>query len=292
MKGVKSTGSPSLIQTRKKRMDCPSLSDSPGRPLRSPSLRVSVEGTEAEYVQRHQSNTFQEEHVRRLAALGEKVEHLAHDIRNPLSSIEWLSTLLGQEDHSTEVRKELAGQCIQAVRSLDHLVSNILVFSVPLQSARDSVDLFSVLNDVELLAMYPLQQKGVTIHRHWNKQVLRIQGHEALLKQGILNLLMNAISASEQGSAIEVYCSHESRFLVEDGEPCLKNGTAVRIRDHGCGMSKQERSQMYRPFYSMRKGGTGLGLSIVKQIVHIHHGLIDITSQQGKGTTVDLFFPQ
>jgi signal transduction histidine kinase len=57
-------------------------------------------------------------------------------------------------------------------------------------------------------------------------------------------------------------------------------------------MSEEELSNMFRPFYSKRKGGTGLGLSIVKQIVHIHHGLIDITSQLEKGTTVDLFFPQ
>jgi signal transduction histidine kinase len=57
-------------------------------------------------------------------------------------------------------------------------------------------------------------------------------------------------------------------------------------------MSEEELSHIFRPFYSRRKGGTGLGLSIVKQIVHLHHGVIDITSQQGKGTMVDLFFPQ
>jgi signal transduction histidine kinase len=80
--------------------------------------------------------------------------------------------------------------------------------------------------------------------------------------------------------------------VSEYGNQNLEQGIALRIRDHGCGMSKEELSNMFRPFYSKRKGGTGLGLSIVKQIVHIHHGLIDITSQEGKGTTVELFFPQ
>ena len=72
----------------------------------------------------------------------------------------------------------------------------------------------------------------------------------------------------------------------------LEQGAVLRIRDSGCGMSEEQLSHMFRPFFSTRKGGTGLGLSIVKQIMQIHHGLIQITSQEGKGTTVELFFPQ
>ena len=73
----------------------------------------------------------EEEHHRRLVSLGEKVGRLAHDIRNPLSSIEWFATLLRRNHHSQEERQELADHCIQAVRTLDHLVSNMLVFSAP-----------------------------------------------------------------------------------------------------------------------------------------------------------------
>ncbi len=288
MREVKSTGASSSVQILKEKSECRFLHENSVPFVKKSSLHVSLKKTEVDPL----SSLTQEEHDNRLATLGRQVGRLAHDIRNPLSSIEWFATLLGQTHHNAEERKELADHCIQAVRSLDHLVSNMLVFSAPLHTERESVDLLAILNDLELLAMYPLQQKRVTIHRHWKGQASTIHGHETLLKQGLLNLLMNAVHASEPGSSIEIHCRHESHLFVEQGKPCLKNGTALRIRDYGCGMSKKERAQMFRPFYSKRKGGTGLGLSIVKQIVHIHHGLIDITSQQGKGTTVDLFFPQ
>jgi len=175
---------------------------------------------------------------------------------------------------------------------LDHLVSNILVASAPLNAEWESVCLLSLLDDVELLAMYPLRKKGLTIHRSREGKLSTIRGHESLLKQGLLNLLLNAIHASEPDSPIEIHCRNESRLVGEQGNQVSDEGIALRIRDHGCGMSEEELSNMFRLFYSRRKGGTGLGLSIVKQIVRLHHGLIDITSQKGKGTTVDLFFPQ
>jgi signal transduction histidine kinase len=200
--------------------------------------------------------------------------------------------LLGRDHHSQEERQELADHCIQAVRSLDHLVSNILVAGAPLKAGQEAVCLLSLFDDVELLAMYPLQKKRLTVHRRREKQLSTIRGHESLLKQLLLNLLINAIHASELDSPIEIHCRNDSRLVSEHGKQSLEQGIALRIRDYGCGMSKEELSNMFYPFYSKRKGGTGLGLSIVKQIVHIHHGLIDITSQQGKGTTVDLFFPQ
>jgi signal transduction histidine kinase len=292
MKGVKTTPVSSFGQMSEWEIDAPSLNDGVAPLSRNPSLHVSSECFDADNSGSQLLQPREEEHRHRLAGLGEKVGQLAHDIRNPLSSIEWFATLLGRDHHSQEERQELAEHCIQAVRSLDHLVSNILVAGAPLNAKRESVCLLSLVDDVELLAMYSLRKKGLTIHRRREGKLSTIRGHESLLKQGLLNLLLNAIHASEPDSPIEIHCRNESRLLGEQGNQSPEGGIALRIRDHGCGMSEEELSNMFRPFYSGRKGGTGLGLSIVKQIVHIHHGLIDITSQQGKGTTVDLFFPQ
>ncbi len=292
MKGVKTTPVPSLGQVSEWEIDAPSLKIGSAPPSRNPSLHVSIECFDADNSGSQLLQPREEEHRQRLAGLGEKIGQLAHDIRNPLSSIEWFATLLGRDHHSQEERQELADHCIQAVRSLDHLVSNILVTSAPLNAERESVGLLSLFEDVELLAMYPLRKKRLTIHRRRGGKLSAIRGHKSLLKQGLLNLLLNAIHASEPDSLIEVHCRNESRLLGEQGNQSPEEGIALRIRDHGCGMSEEELSNMFRPYYSKRKGGTGLGLSIVKQIVRIHHGLIDITSQQGKGTTVALFFPQ
>lgn len=290
MKGVKSTDTSSLSRISKWDVDGPSLDEGALARSRNSSLYVSIHRAEEEHGLGMLGGS-DEEHHQRLANLGEKVGCLAHDIRNPLSSIEWFATLLGRDQHSQEERQELAEQCVQAVRSLDRLVSDILIFSSPLHPKREIVNLLTVCEEVELLARYSLRKKRVTIHHHQEGQVFTIRGHETFLKQALLNLLVNAIQASEPDGAIEIHWRHELRSIHEEGIQRTKQGIALRIHDFGCGMSKEELSHIFRPFYSRRKGGTGLGLPIVQQIVHLHHGVIDITSQEGKGTTVDLFFP-
>lgn len=293
MRGVRAIPPPSLSLGMKWKSARPVLNLGSVSPSHKRSIHAAIdEGTKEEYPGPLVSQVPEEEHQLRLARLGEQVGRLAHDIRNPLASIEWFASLLGRDYQSQEERQELADHCIRAVRSLDHLVSNMLVFSSPLQGKREPVHLQTLLDDVELLAWCPLRSNRLTICRYSENNVPMIWGQESLLKQVVLNLLMNAIHASKPESFIEIYCRKDSRLIEQQGKQTSKHGLLLRIRDHGCGMSEEERSNMFRPFYSNRKGGTGLGLSIVQQIVHIHHGLIDITSQQGKGTTVDLFFPQ
>ncbi len=286
---VKTSSQPSVGQALEWKVDVPSLNTRLVRRFRKPSLSISIDADSAD------SQLLQADgdgHQQRLASLGDRVGRLAHDIRNPLSSIEWFATLLGRAHHSQEEREELADHCIQAVRSLDQLVANILVASAPVHVTQESVCLHSLCDEVELLARYPIHKKGLSIHRRRQGPSMTIRGQQSLLKQALLNLLLNAVYASEPDGAIEIQSSHETRMTRESSDRNPQQGIALRIRDYGCGMSDDELSQVFQPFYSNRKGGTGLGLSIVKQIVHLHRGVIDMTSQQGKGTTVDIFFPQ
>jgi len=292
MKGVKPTAFPSSLYPSKRKSKTPSIDGRFVPPSLNRGLRISLEKNENDFSFSKRLHSSEEQHFRRLVCLGEKVGQLAHDIRHPLSSIEWFATLLGRDHDNQEERQELVDHCIQAIRSLDHLVANMLVFSAPLHTEREPVNLLSLLDDVELLAVYPLRKKRLMIHRHQEEHLSIIHGHESLLKQALLNVLINAIHASEQDNLVEIHCRRASGVFGEQDDQGSEDGVIIGIRDHGCGMSEEERSQIFGPFYSNRKGGTGLGLSIVQQIVHIHHGLIDITSQQGKGTTVNLFFPQ
>ncbi len=232
------------------------------------------------------------EQIQRLAAIGEQVGRLAHDIRNPLASIEWFATLLGRDRQPGVERRELADQLLQAIRSLDGLVSNLLTASTPLKRERQCVNLLRLLDDVELLAMYPLRIKRLTIHRQRETSLLEILGHEQLLKQALLNLLLNAIQASPPDGHIEIQCRRTSLPATGEAGAAGINGVALSIRDEGCGMSKEELTRVFQPFYSNRQGGTGLGLPIVKDIVQVHQGMIELESQTDQGTTVKLFFPQ
>ncbi|HBP86111.1 MAG TPA: ATP-binding protein [Nitrospirales bacterium] len=232
------------------------------------------------------------EHVQRLAAIGEQVGRLAHDIRNPLASIQWFATLLGREQQSSMERRELADQLLQAIRSLDGLVSNLLTSSTPLKGERQYVNLSTLLDDVELLAMYPLRTKRLTIHRQRESSLLEILGHEELLKQALLNLLLNAIQASPTDGHIEIQCRRTSWPGAEEPPSSIVKYVALSIRDEGCGMSEEDLTRVFQPFYSKRKGGTGLGLPIVKDIVQVHQGVIEMESHIAKGTTVKLILPQ
>jgi hypothetical protein len=230
--------------------------------------------------------------VHRLATIGEKTGRLAHDIRNPLSSIEWFATLLGRENHPSQERRELAEHLIHAIRSLDGLVSNLLIFSTPLQGQQQPINLSALLDDVELLAMYPLRQKRLTIHRHREPTLPEIIGNEQLLKQALLNVLLNAVHASLPDGHIELHCLRKSSSGAGVPGTPGEDGVLLSIRDEGCGMSAEDLNKAFEPFYTKRQGGTGLGLPIVKDIVRIHHGRVHIISEPGQGTTVELFFPQ
>lgn len=232
------------------------------------------------------------EQIPRLAAIGQQVGRLAHDIRNPLASIEWFATLLGRDRPSGKERRDLAAQLLQAIRSLDGLVSNLLTSSTPLKGNRKSVNLSRLLDDVELLATYPLRVKRLTIRRQWEASLHEIVGHEPLLKQALLNLLLNAIQASRPDGHIDIQCRRTSLPASEGTTSAEVNGVALSIRDEGCGMSEEELTRVFQPFYSKRRGGTGLGLPIVKDILQVHQGMIELESLPGKGTTVKLFFPQ
>ncbi len=292
MKNNKTTEKPFSMQVSEWERQTPSLSRDITSSSRNPSLRVAIKGRVAERPFPYGRLSVEEEHRTRLVRLGEKVGRLAHDIRNPLSSIEWFATLLGRDHYSPEERQGLVEQCIQAVRTLDHLVSNMLVFSSPVKEEQTSIQIKSLLDEVELLAIYHLQKKRLKVHRQDDERLAEMKGHETLVKQCLLNLLMNAIQASSPDSPIEIHCRQEKWHRHEFEEPGIKQGIVIRMRDYGCGMSEEDQAQVFRPFFSLRKGGTGLGLSIVNQIMYMHHGLIEVSSQKGIGTAVELFFPQ
>ena len=233
-----------------------------------------------------------EEHRERLVAIGNTAGRLAHNIRNPLTSMEFFTTLLQRAEQGSQNFRELSQYLIQAIRSMNGLMTNLLRFSHPIIPQSEEVDLSSLLNALKVLTMHLTQKNNLTIHCHQENRIQTILADEALLTHALLNILVNAIQASRSGGQIEITCWRDS--IVETGMVTMapSDGIVFSIHDHGCGMSSEEVSKVFHPFYSNRKGGTGLGLSIVKQIVQIHQGMITVNSEQEKGTTVRLFLPQ
>ncbi|MGD9849756.1 MAG: PAS domain-containing sensor histidine kinase [Nitrospirales bacterium] len=237
-------------------------------------------------------NNDREIRQQHLAALGQEVMRVAHDIRNPLTSLEWFATLLGKDGQSLHERKDLVDHLVHAIRTLDASLANVLIFAKPIHVDKQCVRISRLLSEVEWLALHPLRQKEITIHRSVEPGLDELQGDESLLSRAVLNVVLNAIQVSPAGGRIEILCQRVVRQKAGQVPGRERRAIQIMIRDFGCGIPPEEVNNIFDPFFSKRKGGTGLGLSIVKHIMSAHHGLINVQSEHGKGTTVCLVLPQ
>lgn len=238
------------------------------------------------------------ERQKRLAAMGEMIGRIAHEIRNPLGSIELFASLLGNEVQDGAERRSLAEHISTSVRTLDQLLSNLLVVTGPPRPRIQEVDIEALVNEVVTMAVQPIRERSITVREDIGANARTVRGDRSLLRQVGLNLLLNAIQASPEGGVVEVTSRLEPKWeggpvRVERNSPTQGNMTLVlRVRDYGCGIAPEDQARVFDPFFSRREGGTGLGLAIVHQVMEAHAGWVDLESQQGRGTTVALSFPQ
>ena len=234
----------------------------------------------------------------RVAALGEMIGRVAHEIRNPLGSIELFASLLGATTQTDAERHRLAEQISTVVRTLDQLLSNFLVISGPPQLRIQEVSIEQLIQETVLMAMPSIRQRAIVIREDIDQQAPTVEADEMMMKQGLLNVLLNAIHASPEGGTIEIASRYEEAGRTNGWNPyisALNQGIpllSLSVRDYGSGIAPQDQPRLFDPFFSKRKGGTGLGLTIVRQVMEVHGGWIDCESQLGKGTTLSLCFPQ
>ena len=231
------------------------------------------------------------ERQKQLATVGEMVGKVAHDIRNPLGSIELFSSLLTRAGEDEPERHYLSAHLKTSVRTIDQLISNLLVLIEPPALHLTKVHVRTLLDQVELLVVQPLQESQITLKRSIDPGTEWIQADERLLRQVCVNVLLNAISASSKGASIEIDCQKEPGPLNGSNAGRQEKWVVLRIRDSGVGMDQDILPKVFDPFVSKGKKGTGLGLSIAKQVVDAHGGQMTLTSEEGKGTTVSLYIP-
>lgn len=204
----------------------------------------------------------------RLAVLGTLASGLAHEIRNPLSAINLNLQMIEEEVsqspiHSEEMAQLLAGGKSE-IRRLERLACNFLVYAKPLKLDQHVVSLPHVLDQVAQLVAKECNEAGIELVREYGTGVLEVRGDPDLLKQAVINLLVNAreaVLAGGDGPArISMGVRRESRYLV------------VWVRDSGTGVSAEEAGRLFELFYSTKRGGTGLGLPIAQRIVEGHGG--------------------
>jgi signal transduction histidine kinase len=209
----------------------------------------------------------------RLAAMGEMAARIAHEIRNPLGSIELFSTMLIDDLQEFEEQKALAEHISAGVRSINNIVSNLLLFMRPDQQLDEQVlDVHEALKDSLFFAGHLLDgQDEIEVQTELTAETLFIRGDLELLKQVFLNLILNAIQAMSGGGQLHI-SSHKTSSYSDTAL------AEVHLVDNGCGIAPADMPKIFDPFYTTRKKGTGLGLTIVHNIIKLHGGSIDISS--------------
>ncbi len=214
----------------------------------------------------------------RLAALGELMAGVAHEIRNPLTSIRGFMQFLDTCDDIAEWRG-YAPLIVKQVDSLNRIITELLEFGRSRPPYIRAVDLNELIREVTLL-----------IGRKANAQILLdpcaplpvIEADGEALKQVILNLVINAIQAIPEGGFGTI------RIATATGDG---GDAVVTVTDDGVGIPPEDLEKIFDPFYSTKPTGTGLGLAMVHRIVDAHHGTITLSSAPGAGTTATLRLP-
>ena len=216
---------------------------------------------------------------RRLASVGRLAAGVAHEIRNPLSSIKGFATYFRDRYGDVPEDARIAGVMIGEVDRLDRVVSQLLDFARPLTLTRTETSLATAVDGALRLVENRLADAGVRVTTDLDPSV-RATADPDRLRQVILNLLINAVEAMDGGGSVMV--------SVTDGG----RGPEIRLADTGPGISAEALAHVFDPYFTTKRSGTGLGLAIANNIMEAHGGTIRMESDpEAGGTTAVLTFP-
>jgi len=230
----------------------------------------------------------QERLKERLAALGQMAASLAHEIRNPLASIEVSCSLLGRRLGANAEGKELLDKIATEVKRLNQTISSSLEFVKPVALSFEPCRLQPLLDEAITVAEKRRGGPGIRIIRCVDDGLPPFLMDRTQLRQVFENLLLNALEAvGESGtvklevqllpapSAASVPYPPEGGMSVDPWQ-AFEHFAVVRVGDSGPGIPDEERAKVFYPFFTTKKNGSGVGLSMVKKIVDSHRGLIDV----------------
>lgn len=214
------------------------------------------------------------ERNRRLSAMGELILKIAHEIRNPLGSIELFASLLKQDLQGTEQGK-YAERISHSVMSLVNTLDNMLRYSKGIKPTLSTCDIKLLIEELygdfaETLRVSKIEFEGDLD----GSSVLQADCN--LIKQALTNLIINAIQAMPKGGRLSIKTKQHEDFLT------------ITITDTGKGMDAETMAHIFEPFYSTKDRGTGLGMSITKSIIEAHRGSILVASEKDKGTEITI----
>lgn len=215
----------------------------------------------------------------KLAAIGQLSAGIAHEVRNPLSSIKMSLQILEkrlQPSGNDFKRFKIAEK---EVEHLEKLVSDVLIYAKPSTPQKEPTDMRTVIDRALAMVEKSVHDKEIEVQKRYPDEIEPIAVDSAMLIQALINIFQNAIDAMEmQGKLLIALKPTPSTIVLE-------------IDDNGCGIAEQDLPYLFNPFFTKKNYGTGLGLTHVKKIVDQHQGEIEILSKQGQGTRFIITLP-
>lgn len=213
---------------------------------------------------------------------------VAHEIGNPLNSMKIHLELIRRKLEKTTLPEKAAGTvknslgvCLEEISRLDEILKNFLGAIRPQKPALARTNLLEVVLDVLGVQKAELENRNIRCSMtQVSKELPVVLGDVSQLKQLVFNVTKNAMEAMQDGGSIAIETDCDDAFVF------------LRVKDTGCGISRDDISKIYEPFFTTKDNGHGLGMMIVMRIMREHGGQVGIDSEPGKGTTVTLQFPK
>ncbi len=217
----------------------------------------------------------------RLASVGRLAAGVAHEIRNPLSSIKGFATYFKDRYQGIPEDQETADIMIQEVDRLNRVVGQLLEFARPVTVEKKSTDIRALVSNSIKLIEPQAAEKNISIRIDQDNNINNVFIDPDKINQVLLNLHLNAIESMEKGGTISVALkTHQSIGRVE-----------IKVSDTGMGIEKKDLPNIFDPFFTTKSTGTGIGLAVVHNIVEAHNGQIKVESKPGQGSEFTVILP-
>ncbi len=222
----------------------------------------------------------------RLAAVGEMAAAIAHEVKNPLASIEVMAGLL---------RRQLADRAdfhaplidiINEAKMANAIVLEVLEFVRPIRLEMDRTSIARVVSEAVAMAESHADRGKTAVEVNMPSGLPPMLADHFQLRQVVSNLLINAFEALEGRGVVRISATH-----VEAPDPTRSSSVVLEISDDGPGIMAGVTDRIFKPFFTTKAKGSGLGLAIVRKIVDAHEGRIDINSSPGHGATFRVTLP-
>jgi len=228
-----------------------------------------------------------EKRSEKFASMGEMAANIAHEIRNPLGSIELFASLL-MKDLKEKKDKDRVTQIVSSVKNMDNKISNLLLFTKTKIPRLEVVNINEVLKETLIFAEQLASQGSISLDYTFEEGEVRVACDVEMMKQVFLNIIFNGIQAMPDGGNLHI----ETKFSnVDKAIPNVTPFVEIMFKDSGIGIPEENLPKIFDPFFSTKEGTSGLGLPIVHNIIDMHNGAVHVESGQGGGTVFTVLLP-